>query len=493
MILDNFRRQLKSTSPEVRSGAAYILCSVLQQSVAVITIPIFTRLLTVEEYGIGTIYVSVMSFIMIFTSLQLYAGSFPQAMMKFENDRDGYISSLCGITTVLTLGYIAVYFIARAVFDKVIGLPPVLMLLMAGEMLATTVTNFFMGRARFDYAYKPVVRVTILKLVLCTLASLAAVLFLPQPGVWKVGAAAIATTAIGAVIYFRQVFRGKKFFDRTYWKYAITYNLPILTYYLAHMTFNQADRLMVNALISREAAAKYGVAYSLGFVLVFVIHGINNSFVPWMYRRIKEGQLQKMRQVTYMLSMMTAVVLLLVIALAPEILLLMAGRQYVEAAYVVPPVAMSLLLLFYAYIYINLEFYYEERKSLAVNSLIPAILNIVLNFIFIPMYGYVAAAYTTLICHAVFSALNYNAAKGVLFVRNTDIKKLVDRKKLILLFVDFAASGAIMTLLYPSLPIRLVLIACAAAAAFLLRKKWLPVVAELTQAKEETEDESGKI
>ena len=52
--------------------------------------PIFAHILTKEEFGQVTIYSSWMGLITIFLTLNLYAGSFQTAMVKFEKERDGY-------------------------------------------------------------------------------------------------------------------------------------------------------------------------------------------------------------------------------------------------------------------------------------------------------------------------------------------------------------------------------------------------------------------
>ena len=45
------------------------------------------------------------------------------------------------------------------------------------------------------------------------------------------------------------------------------------------------------------------------------------------------------------------------------------------------------------------EFYYEKTKPVMVCSILSAGLNIFLNYLFIPQYGYLAAGYTTLVCY----------------------------------------------------------------------------------------------
>ena len=67
----------------VKVSISYTVCSILQNCISFITLPLFTRLLTTEEYGQFTIYGSWSSILMIFITLNLAYGSFSAAMIKF--------------------------------------------------------------------------------------------------------------------------------------------------------------------------------------------------------------------------------------------------------------------------------------------------------------------------------------------------------------------------------------------------------------------------
>ena len=74
----------------VKVSTAYAVCSILQKCLSFITLPLFTRLLTTEQYGQYTIYSSWSGILIIFLTLNLAYGSFQTAMVKFEGRRDEY-------------------------------------------------------------------------------------------------------------------------------------------------------------------------------------------------------------------------------------------------------------------------------------------------------------------------------------------------------------------------------------------------------------------
>ena len=447
-------KNLISGSKEVKASSAYIICSVFQKCLSLITLPLFARILTKEEYGISTVYASSLAVVTIFTTLNLPYGSFSPAMMKFDKDRDGYISAVNTICILFTGLYFAIYFPLKGFWNGLVDLPTELMVLMGFEMLFNTAVQFWMGKARFEYKYKSFVAVTFLTSVLGTICSIISVLLLPNKGVVKVIANGVVVSAIGLVIMIQSLIKGKQCFNKEYWKYALTFNIPLIPYYLSQIIFNQSDRLMINKLTGKSDAAMYGVAYTLAFVLTFVLNAINNSFVPWMYRKIKENKLQENKKISIIIAGIMAVLLLGVIALAPEIILIMAGEQYTPAIWVVPPVAMSLLLLFYSQLFINVEFYFEEKYKLVGASILAAVVNIGLNYYGIKSFGFVAAGYTTLISYILFAGCNYIAMKKMCKENGMD-DNLYDYKMLVGLFVAFVVIGILFTILYPFRWVRL--------------------------------------
>ena len=86
----------------------------------------------------------------------------------------------------------------------------------------------------------------------------------------------------------------------------------------------------------------------------------------------------------------------MLIIFAPEALYIMGGKPYLVALYVMPPVACGCIFQFLYTMFVNVEQFSKKTIGMAFASASAAILNYVLNAIFIPRYGFIAAAYTTL-------------------------------------------------------------------------------------------------
>ena len=78
-----------------------------------------------------------------------------------------------------------------------------------------------------------------------------------------------------------------------------------------------------------------------------------------------------------------------------------------------------------------MEFYYEKNQYVMIGSVIAALTNIGLNFVFIPLFGYIAASYTTLTCYIIYCGMHFFFA--MYLCRKNQISSEIINKKLFLI------------------------------------------------------------
>lgn len=455
---------------EAKASTAYAICVIALKCISLITLPLFTRLLTEEQYGQTTVYSSWSGIFTTLLTLNLAYGSFSTAMMKFEHDRDGYISSVHGICITLSGIFLLIYLPFRSSFNKLLGLPTPIVVLMISELLALNAFNLWSGKKKFEYKYKPVVAFTVCMTVFGVALAVIAVLMNTEKGYARIVGFASVNILLGGALLIAALVQGKKIFNAAYWKYALGFNLPLLAYYLSQTIFNQSDRIMIDHYCGKDKAAIYGVAYNLSMLMIFVLNAINNSYVPWFYKKIKEGKEEENAKVSLGIAALMAGLIMIVVIMAPEIIMIMAGKAYAEAVWIIPPVAISLLLLFYSQLFINVEFYYEQKRKLVYASVTAAAANIVLNAILIPRVSYIAAGYTTMLSYIIFAYSNYLTMRTVAKENNFSLKAL-NMKHLTALFIVFCLLCFGFMALYKLIIIRYLIVVSMMVAAFIKRKQ----------------------
>lgn len=460
---------------QVKASVSYTVCSVLQRCLSFITLPLFTRLLTPDQYGIHNVYISWSSIFSIFITLNLAYGSFSTAMMRFEEERSEYIASIQNICLALCGLFLLLYLPFAEFWNTLLKLPTPIVCMMVVDIVTGFALLCWYGKQRFEFKYKSVVLVTLAIAVITPLLSYFLVIGTTQKGYARTVGYAAVGILVGTVLFVSNAVKGKGGFNKKFWKYALCFNIPLIPYYLSQVVFNQSDQLMINSICGTDKAALYGVAYNLATLLNFVLNAINNSYVPWFYGKIKEGKSEENKSVATGISLLMAFMLMGVISLAPEIIGVMAGKAYAEAAWVVPPVAMSILLLFYSQLFINVEFYYEEKKLLVWGSIGAAVLNVALNALLIPIFGFVAAGYTTLLSYIAFAIANYFTMK-IAVKKGGGTMDAFNIPALIFLFLGFAALAFIAMALYNLPIVRYIIIGAVLLTVVILHKKVIAFV-----------------
>lgn len=394
-------------SAPAKSAFWFVVCSMLQKGVLYITTPIFTRLLTTEQYGVYTMYQSWFSVITIVCTLNLSYNVFHRAMVEYPDDKDGYTSSMQGLTILITLIVFSTFLLSPSSWESVTGLPDELIFCMFLEMLFTPACYFWQTRQRFEYRYVALVITTAAMTVVGTLLGVAAVILTDLGALARIYPVVAVDVIVGAALMVMQFARGRKIVSLKYWKYALAFNLPLMPHYLSTVVLSQADRLMIGSMCSLNDAAVYGVAYSLAMAMSLFVTSVNSTLIPWTYQSLSTGDSQSARKVGdigLVLSVALGAIVLVGIGFGPELMAFLAPESYGGAVWVVPPVGLSVLASMYMWLFVNVETYYGKNIYVAIVSVGAAVLNVVLNFAILPVFGFLAAGWTTLISYAAMAA-----------------------------------------------------------------------------------------
>lgn len=433
-----------------KSAIWFVFCNLMQKGISIITVPIFTRILTTSEYGTYSLYLSWFNILTIITSLNLYYGVFNNALNKIkdENERNKYVSSMQGLTITITVILIFIYIPFQNYWSNLLGLSKTIIWLMIAELLVEPAINFWSGRQRFDYKYKRMVGVTLLKSALNPILGLILVLAARNDkATIRIFSVVIVEVIISGYILIKQFFRGKCFYNKDYWKYALGFNIPLIPHYLSATILNQGDRIMIKNIVGVSEVGIYSVAYSIGMLVQLFTNAINNSITPWMYENLNKKNYDNIKKNINIILFSLALIIIGILFFVPEIVLIFGSKQYYSAIYIVPPIACSVYFIFLYNVFAIPQMYFEKQKFMSIASIIAAILNIVLNMIFIKIFGYLAAGYTTLASYIIYSIGHYIFSKKIC-IEKIQTFKLFDTNNIVLISIFLLLSSIIFNFLY---------------------------------------------
>ena len=405
-LLRQSQWRYRELSISKKAAIWFVVCNFLQRGIGFLTTPIFTRLLSTEQYGYWTLFVSWESVLLIVITLNLTSGCYMQSLVKFDDRKDDLTSSFSMLLTCVMTVFLAVFLAASEFFSSLIGLPVKYILAMFVSIWSTSMYLFWAVRQRVDLNYKSFVALTASYSVIASVVSAFAVILVPEE--WKIDARVYSYAASGFIMFawvaFRNFTRGHERFSRETWVRALRYNIPLIPHFLSQVLLNQFSRVQVGMYCGVAAAGVYGLAYSLGMAVQMLNSAVLNVLTPWMYQKIKDGVSGDAQKGFLPVFGVLFAACLLVSAMAPELVAFFAPPSYSEAALIVPPIAVCVYFMFAQSVYDNYILYHEQTIFLSIASVAAAVTNIVLNAFAIPRFGFVSAGYTTLVCFVLSSA-----------------------------------------------------------------------------------------
>ena len=457
MFLRRIGVKYHNLSIQVKASLWFVVCSVLQKGISVLTTPIFTRLLTTSEYGNYNVFNSWLGILTPIISLNLCAGVFSQGLVKFDNDRHKFSSSLQGLTLVLITLWTIVYLANKNFWNNLFSLSTIQVLFMLGLIWTSSVFGFWSSNQRVTYKYKALIIVTLITSVLKPLFGVVLVIHSSDKVLARIFGIFIVEMMCYLWLAIYQFYKGKCFFSWKYWSYSILFNLPLIPHYLSQTILNDADRIMIKEMVGESFAGIYSLAYSLAIIMLLFNAAFMNVLSPWIYTKIKEKKLEPIGKISYICLFIIATVNLLLIIIAPELVMLFAPSEYYEAIWIIPPVAMSSFFIFLYDLFAKFEFYFEKTKFIMIASVLGALLNIILNYFFINAFGYIAAGYTTLICMIMYSAGHYLFMR-IICKKYLDDYRVYNLRLIIFISTLFCALGFLFMFFYSFLLIRVLLV-----------------------------------
>ena len=394
-----------------------------------------------------------------------------------------HFNSYCiGLSLTLTLIWAAIYFVVHSFWNAIFSLTTFQMLCMFVMILSANIFGFWSMSQRVDFKYRRLVVVTLAMSVAKPVLGIILVKSATDKVTARIFGLAVIEILVCIVLFTLQAVRGKKFFSAFYWKHALKFNIPLVPHYLSTTVLNSADRIMIGKMVNESSAGIYGLAYSISQIMTLFNTALLQTIEPWLYKRINDKKIRGITKVAYPSFIGIATVNLLLIALAPEAVKLFAPPEYYDAIWVIPPVAMSVYFMFSYTFFAVFEFYYEKTKLIAAATSAGAVLNIVLNEIFIKVFGYYAAGYTTLVCYMVYAAFH------MYFMRRICREQLNDEQPYSLrvygvITVIFLMLGFIFMASYHHIVIRYSMFGIMIVAIAVLRKKIIDAIKNILNLK----------
>lgn len=474
-------------SKVTKAALWFTFATMLQKGISFLTVPVFTRIMEPDQYGMFNIYLSWISVLTIICGMEFHTCVYINGLAKMntEKEKEELAVSLIDLSFIITLVLFVIYIIAHEPINQFLSMNTLMVSLMFLEALFVPVVNLWSTKQRFTYSYRKLLLWTIIQVTLN--ASLGIVFVListnDNQALARVFSIALVQIVFGVILMVWFFSRAKMVFSKKYWKKAMLLHLPILPHKLSLTVLASADRIMIEKMINSTATALYSVAYSASMVINLIKLSLNDALTPWIYDCIKNRNFNTLRKNTVYIMLLVIGMVFIFILFAPEIIWIVGSEKYLEAIYTIPPVAASVFFTFLYNLFSSVEFYYEKTKEVMFASVAAAVLNILLNLVCIYFWGYIAAGYTTLVCYIALCIAHYIVMKKTVDQNIEKNIQLFNNKVILILSFVVIISTVVFSISYSFVIIRYSLIVGIAMALLIFRKRIIGLFKEIKKKK----------
>lgn len=411
------KNEVYSLRKVLKGASMYSFGDVLVKASGFFLIPIYTRILTPTEYGIVG-YLQVFSQILIVVLGFGFHGA--QTRYYFEhrdkNDTVGkFMFTINSTTIVAFLVLILPLLLVGSLRGWTIGsenIPfyPYLTVTLIAVLLSVLNTNVT-SSLRMKQNFLGATLVHVFTFLLTTSATIFLVVYLKQGAFGRIAGNALGLAIIFLPCYiFLYARHFKPQFSKEALKYAVGFGFPIVIHLLMGTIHNSIDRLMLEHYLPISELGIYTLGISVATVLQMFVTAFNQAYQPSYYELMESGgesrELHIVKTFKFWLVMLTLVTCIGIVAGGP-FLAIFAGAKFREVSSIFSYLLLSVYAGSFYYFFSSPIFFYKKTHVLPLITGSSAIINIVLNLLFIPKYGINGAAIATIISHIWISVVSY--------------------------------------------------------------------------------------
>ena len=426
-----------------------MLANILIRSTAIITAPIFTRILTTTDYGIASNFTAWLSICSIFTGLGLQY-SIGVAKIYFPSKLNKFLASIQTLGSISAFTLLIIAFFFKEKLAEFMALDEELIMFMFFYLLFLPSVVFFQERCKFEFLYKENIYIAIFNSFGAILFCLIFILYVydDQRYYGRIIGLTLPMFLMGIFFYYKILKDGWSLNIKKYWSYALKISLPMIPHALAMVVLGQIDRIMIINYSGNSDAGLYSFGFSYAVLLMIFSNAVMKAYKPWLYISYKNNEIKQIRSSNKIITYVMCILTLIIITVAPEALKILGAREFWEAKLVVAPIALGALFQYIYNTYSSLELYHKKTTVIAIGSIFTAIINYSLNSAFIPVYGYSAAAYTTFISYFILAFFHLIAYR---YICN---KSIYDDQFTWLIIIITAVISLIISMLYTNFLVR---------------------------------------
>lgn len=404
--------------------AIYGLSSIVGRLLNYLLVPLYVRVFPVGEIGLyGELYAYIAILMVLLTH------GMETAYFRFSSNQEkevlpiGLISHLIASSVFVAIFYtFQDYILQKTGYES----DPILLQLLVFVLVADTLSTLLFAKLRKDGRplYFGLVKLSniglniglnLFFLVLCphaieeqwAIASLCESVYHPEIGIAYILISNLAASVLSFLMLSPLLIKQKWEFHWDMFKPMLKYSLPLMVAGLAYVINETLDRIWLKFAIGEYEAGIYNACYKLSILMTIFIQAIRLGVEPFFFSHAKNQDASKAYALIMKYTILLGLIIYLGVVFYLDFIKHFLDEKYFSGLGVVPILLMANLMLG---IYFNLSVWYKLKDKThygAIISSVGAVVTISLNYLLIPLIGYMGSAITTLTAYTFMVVLSY--------------------------------------------------------------------------------------
>jgi O-antigen/teichoic acid export membrane protein len=383
-----------------KASGLYTLFSIINLAVPFILLPILTRYLSPEDYGIITMFSLLVSIINLFVGLNLH-GAINRAYFEKNIDFKEYIANCMYLFLFSTLIVFIIMYLLKDRIFLITGVPQkwIIIGVIYSFFQFAILVNLIIYQARLEVKKYGLLQLSQAFLNLFFTILFVVILTMKWEG--RLLAQCLAALIIGIISLIIIIkFWTKWKINVAYMIHAIKFSLPLIPNTMGGMLMVMTDRFIINNVLGLREVGIYTAGLQVGMIIEILASSFNKAWTPWLFNKLNENNLEikiKIVKFTYLYFIGMIILALFLGLLSPLVVKIVFGKDFYAAKEVIIWIALGCAFHGMYYMVTNYIFYTYKTHILMWVTLFCGILNFYITYYFVHMKGIVGASISYMI------------------------------------------------------------------------------------------------
>lgn len=458
-----------SDKKEIKAGLGYTIGNIFIKGISFLTLSVFSRLLNTADFGTYNTYVAYEAIISIVIGLGIYSSI--KNAKKDYTQVECYVSTqnwLCLFTAIVML---VLCFIFKEQISAFTGFHFYIVAILIFHSFGSAMLNVINARLALKYEFKKYLFFAAFNTILSIGLSIVFILTIlsDHRADARIIGAAVPMILIGFYVFYSEGKKARFAYNKAMAKYAVLFGIPLIWHYLSQQIAAQSDRIMISSMVGTNFTGIYSFTYTIANILQIIFYSTDNVWGVWFFGKMEAKDYVTIRENSKKYMTLILFIACSMMFFSKEMIIIMGSKEYWAGTTLFIPIIIGIYFLFLYTLPVGIEYFYKETKYIALTTFVSALVNIVLNYLFIPVLGYQAAAYTTAISYLVMFFMHWVISNKILKQQN--MKSIFKINDFLKSGLSICLIGIIVIFLNPHPVFKYAMYVAFVIAAYLKNKK----------------------